>query len=222
MTIKVDKLIRSKRRTISLEIAEDGALIVRIPQKISLEVVKEFVYKKRLWIKQKQELLQERFLKIVPKKFIDGEEFTYLGKIYKLEISQSKHIALDENILKFPQDLLPIAKQSLIKWYKAQALQKITERVNYYVNLSGLKYKSIKITNAKSRWGSCGAYNSLNFSWRLIMAPPEVVDYVIVHEIAHLAVKNHSRRFWHKVQEIMPDYKQRNHWLRKNSHLFIL
>jgi predicted metal-dependent hydrolase len=223
MHIEINKLIRSKRRTISLEITEDGTLIVRAPLKISTAVIEKFAYQKRFWIAEKQKILKERFLKITPKRFVDGEEFMYLGKIFCLKIFDGKFISLTaNNALHFPRDLLPKAKQALVSWYKEQALQNITERVQHYARLANLKYRSIKITSAESRWGSCGARGSLNFSWRLIMAPQEVIDYVVVHEVAHLAVKNHSRRFWHKVQEIMPDYKQRKHWLRKNSHLFVM
>ena len=103
--------------------------------------------------------------------------------------------------------------------YKTQALDYITQRVEYYAQISGLKYRSIRINNATTRWGSCGYKNSLNFSWRLIMAPPRVVDYVIIHELMHLKQKNHSHKFWAEVALMMPDYAQEERWLKQNGYL---
>jgi predicted metal-dependent hydrolase len=86
----------------------------------------------------------------------------------------------------------------------------------------GLTCRSVRITDAKERWGSCNAAGSLNFAWRLVMAPPPVIDYVIVHELAHLVEMNHSQRFWGLVGRILPDYAVRRKWLRENEHLLTL
>jgi predicted metal-dependent hydrolase len=107
-------------------------------------------------------------------------------------------------------------------WYRQNARQILHERVKVYSQQHGFQYQSIRITSARTRWGSCSASRSLNFSWRLIMAPLEVVDYVVVHELVHTVVHNHSKRFWKKVERILPDYNERRKWLRKNgSHLMI-
>jgi predicted metal-dependent hydrolase len=92
----------------------------------------------------------------------------------------------------------------------------IPERVKYYSELSGLKPAAVKISGARKRWGSCGAKGTLNFAGRLVLAPLSVVDYVVVHELVHLVERNHSKRFWRRVEGIMPDYKVRRHWLRSN------
>jgi len=101
-------------------------------------------------------------------------------------------------------------------------LQVITERVQWYAAKHGLEYKQVKITSARTRWGSCNSRGTLSFSWRLVMAPVPVIDYVVVHELAHTVEKNHSKKFWAKVQIIMPDYQNRIEWLDKNGHLFNL
>jgi len=103
--------------------------------------------------------------------------------------------------------------------FKARALEHITKRVEYYAQLSDLKYRSIRINNATTRWGSCGHKDTLNFTWRLMMAPARVVDYVIIHELMHLKQKNHSHKFWAEVAKMVPDYKQDERWLKQNSHL---
>ncbi|MCS7122892.1 MAG: M48 family metallopeptidase, partial [Candidatus Micrarchaeota archaeon] len=81
------------------------------------------------------------------------------------------------------------------------------------------RYNRVRITNARRRWGSCSSSNNLNFSWRLIMAPLEVIDYVVVHELVHTRIKNHSKAFWRMVEAVMPDYDRQRRWLRENGHM---
>ena len=115
--------------------------------------------------------------------------------------------------------VLPNISEGLLNWYKAEALTKINERCEWYTKLTGYKPVSIKITDARKRWGSCGTKGTLNFSWRLIMAPLKVIDLVIVHELVHLEQPNHSKLYWNKIRSIFPDYEKRQQWLKDNDHL---
>ena len=218
--IKIDKIIRSKRRTIALEVTRDASLIVRAPYRTSFDFIEKVVFKKRFWIKEKQEIVRDRHKKVIPKEFISGEGFLYLGNMYKLEFidDMDMPIVFDNNF-KIALKNYDIAKEILIAWYKAQAYQKISERVNWHSSLSGLRYNKIRISDAQKRWGSCSAKGNLNFSWRLIMAPLRVIDYVVVHELAHLEEKNHSKTFWNKIKIMQPDYEQHKNWLKENRHL---
>ena len=83
---------------------------------------------------------------------------------------------------------------------------------------AGLSYKCVRITRALTRWGSCGVKGSLNFSWRLMMLPPHIIDNIVAHEVSHLAVRNHSQRFWRRVEDIFPNYRACERWLRENDH----
>lgn len=103
--------------------------------------------------------------------------------------------------------------------WRQVAREKITERCRYFSELTGYRPVKVSITSARTRWGSCGAKGSINFSWRLAMVPPEVIDYVIVHELVHLAELNHSSRFWRRVGEIVPDHRLHRRWLWENGHL---
>lgn len=221
--IRIDKIIRSKRRTIALEIARDANLIVRAPYSTPLDFIEKVVFKKRFWIKEKQEIVRDRYQKIVPKEFVSGEGFLYLGNMYKLEFVDVLDMSMVfNNGFQISRKNLYTAKAILIAWYKEQAYQKISERVDWHSSLSGLKYNKIKISGAQKRWGSCSAKGNLNFSWRLIMAPLRVIDYVVVHELAHLEENNHSKRFWNKIKIMLPDYKQYKEWLKENRHLLVL
>ncbi len=120
------------------------------------------------------------------------------------------------------QRALPRAKEAFTAWYRAQARPLIEERARAFAARYGFNYKQLKITSARTRWGSCSSRGTLSFTWRLVMAPPECLDYVVVHELAHLRVANHSWTFWEEVGAILPDYKARRKWLRVNGRLLTL
>ncbi|ABS60367.1 MULTISPECIES: M48 family metallopeptidase [Fervidobacterium] len=221
--IKIEKIIRSKRKTVALQITDNGTLIIRVPFNLSEESIWKIINKHKNWIYKNKQEIDARDPKILPKEFVSGEGFLYLGKYYKLHVVEKQDVPLKfENGFYLSKDVLNDAKNVFIDWYKKAAYEKITERVNWWAQKRGFKYNKINITNAQKRWASCSYKGNLNFSWRLIMAPLSVIDYVIVHEIVHLEEKNHSKAFWVKVKALMPDYKKYEDWLKKNGYLLKL
>jgi predicted metal-dependent hydrolase len=218
--IKIDEIIRSKRKTVSIQIKDDGRLIVRAPLRLSKKNILSIVKKHQNWIDTKQQEIIQRNKTL--KKFSEGEEFLYLGKYYPLKIVNN-----NENLLTFEDNFylsdycLSNAKEVFTNWYKQNAEKIIKHRVEYYADIYNLKYTKIKISNAKTRWGSCSYNGNININWRLIMAPVEVLDYVIVHELVHLKIDNHSKNFWQNVEMIYPDYKKAKKWLKDNAHLLL-
>ena len=103
--------------------------------------------------------------------------------------------------------------------YRKEARRRITERAAYFAEKMGVDYGRIAIRAAKTRWGSCSARGNLNFHWKLILMPPAILDYVVVHELAHRIEMNHSPRFWAQVERILPDYRERRRWLKENGGL---
>jgi len=221
MEIKIDKLFRSRRRTVGLEITEDSHLVVRAPRHVGQEYIESIVFKKRDWILAKQQLFRQRKNDYPAKQFVDNENFFYLGKPYPLRLVEGESISLND-YLEFPRRLLLNARDNLIHWYKTCALEKIRERAEFYATVTGLKYSSIRISNAQKRFGSCSYEGNLNFSWRIIMAPLEVIDYVVVHELIHLEEKNHAGGFWRRVGLVLPDYKMRKRFFKNNQGFFNL
>ncbi len=218
MDIKIDELIRSRRKTIGLQITHDARLVVRAPYRASEDFIHKLIARKESWIKSKQEYFRQRQDKMKPKKFAPGEEFLFLGQAYPLKVVEDLPKAIVFNgSLMISQMVLANAHDHLECWYKAEALAHIKQRVEYYAQNTGLKYQSIKVNSATTRWGSCGYKDTLNFTWRLIMASPRVVDYVVVHELMHLKQKNHSRKFWAEVRQIIPDYKEDERWLKEHA-----
>lgn len=224
MDIRIEQIIRTNRKTIALQITEDGALIVRAPFSVSDETIMRVIYKHRDWIKEKKKQMEARDPKFVPKEFVNGEGFLFLGRYYRLQIvdNQEEPLKFENNRFLLSKEALPKAKEVFIDWYKKMAYEKISERVEWYASLSGIKYKKVNITNAQKRWGSCSPNGNLNFSWRLIMAPLSVIDYVVVHELAHIEIKNHSKAFWNKVKVLMPNYEKCKEWLKLNGYLLRL
>jgi hypothetical protein len=218
--IKIDSIIRSKRRSIGLEIARDARLIVRAPKHVSLSLIEDVVYKKRTWIVKKQCLVRKRLDAITPKEFVQGEKFLYLGNEYQLTIINDKDVPFIFRDDRFQLSIhhLHDVRNLFLNWYRNEARWVIEERVRLYSSLSLLQYNRINITGAQRQWGSCGAHGSLNYTWRLIMAPLTVIDYVVVHELVHIKERNHSQRFWSKVSETVPDYRDRRDWLKTNGY----
>ncbi len=161
-----------------------------------------------------------------PRQFIAGEEFYYLGAAYPLEITTSngspKSLTLSRGKFILMDHKLQEAREEFTKWYKLRAREVMEERVRFWSRRFGLVPAGITITSSWQRYGSCSAKNSLSFSWRLIMAPYPVIDYIIVHELAHIREKNHSKRFWTYLGTLMPGYEDQKSWLRENSHLLRL
>jgi len=214
-----DRLIRTRRKTLSLEISRDAKLIVRAPSNAPMYFIEGFISKKQRWIEKKLTTVLERAADSAPRIFTEGQRFPYLGTEYPLSIIEGSDKPLYFNAGFFlSKGHISEAKKIFINWYRKEAVSIIEERLNRYSHMTGLKHNRVKISNAKRRWGSCTAANNLSFNWRLIMAPISVIDYVITHELAHLEEKNHSRQFWAKVSSIFPPFKKSKTWLRDNGH----
>ena len=236
MTFPPHQLIRSKRKTIALIVKPDGSLVVRAPLRTSKAVIEEFVKKNTSWIERKQAEALAAPARPT-KQYVDGATFPYLGTRYALEIVEelgvgvqrrgasdrrspklvTRPVLLDASGFKLAASHQRNAASAFERWYREQARQVLSERVNLFAAQYGFPYKGIRINAARTRWGSCSASGSLSFSWRLIQAPLAVVDYVVVHELVHTVVHNHSKQFWQRVATIMPDYHQHRRWLREHG-----
>jgi len=212
-------LIRSKRKTYALIVQSDGQLIVRAPLRATRAQIDELVRSKDAWIRRKQDEVRRASPKLPRRRFVDGEAFLYLGQAYPLAIlnEQTSPLNLCE-CFTLSGDSRREAGQVFEAWYRRQARRVITERVGWYAARHGLTFTRLRITGARTRWGSCGAKGSLNFAWRLVMAPLRVIDYVVVHELAHLTVRSHSKAFWTRVAAMLPDYREPRLWLKENGH----
>jgi predicted metal-dependent hydrolase len=216
---------RERKKTLSLRIMPDGNIVIRAPHRTPKEEIESFFQSKQDWVRKKLREKEDLSLDDSAKtrKFVSGEQFLYLGEFYPLEIESKngRKTALTLSWSRFilDEERAEEARALFIKWYQAEAKRLFANRVDHYSKKFSLFAANIKITSAECRYGSCSPVNNLSFTWRLVMAPLAVIDYVIIHELVHTKVKNHSRTFWESVASAMPDYKAQREWLRRNNHL---
>jgi predicted metal-dependent hydrolase len=214
------RLIRSRRRTLALVIEADGSLIVRAPLRLANSAIQDFIAQKAEWVQRTQTKLQARAAQRASHTFEPGDAFPLLGQSIPLTLVPAQRPALQFDGVRFSlsQNSQPNAKRLFENWYREYARLHLFERVEYFAALHALTYHGLRITSAVTRWGSCNHKNELAFTWRLVMAPPEVIDYVVVHELAHTVQHNHGPKFWNLVAEIVPAYKQHVRWLKQHGH----
>jgi predicted metal-dependent hydrolase len=209
-------LVRSKRRSVALHVQFDGSLLVRAPLRASKKVIDSFVMSKEKWIeKQRQKLIHQ--ISTQQEKLIDPYHYIlYFGKFYPVEIAEQdeKKVFFDGKKFLIARKNYSQAASMIEAWFRHEAQRILFDRVSWYARNHHFKPKKVRITSARTRWGSCSNLGTISFSWRLIMAPPHVVDYVVVHELVHLLEKNHQKSFWAKVALILPDYESRRKWLK--------
>ncbi len=219
--MQIDQIIRSSRKTIALIVQRDGKLLVRAPYSATNAQIMHFVNEKTDWIQKKQAQVQQRQAAApVALQFVEGESFLYLGKLYPLHLNDQELplLVLLNGQFNLAKSAQSHAKDIFIAWYKQQAHQVISERVTLFASQYNLtSWKQIRITSARTRWGSCSSSGTLSFTWRLVMAPLPALDYVVIHELAHLLEKNHSKRFWERVAAMLPDFAVQSRWLKENG-----
>lgn len=200
-------LIRSKRKTLGLYI-RGGVLEVRAPLNAPKKVIDNFVFSKEEWIHDRLAHSKEQ-AQNKKEFFLDyGDAILYLGKEYPIVPKEGNNVGFDNEQFYMPLGLSPDQiKVACVQIYRILAKRDLTDRVLKFSAQMSVTPSAVKINGAKTRWGSCSSKKNLNFSWRLIMADSEVIDYVVVHELAHITEMNHSNRFWAIVAEIIPDYE---------------
>ncbi len=213
------QVIRSRRKTTAIEVHPDGRVVVRCPLRTSRRDIELVVAAKGDWIRLKQDELARQAQRF-PKKqrFVDGEVFYFLGEAYPVKIveRQAQALVLNGTFCLRRSDM-PRAAEIFEAWYKAQARRIFEARVAEISRLNGFRPTRLRLSSARTRWGSCSAKGSISLTWRLVMTPLMIIDYVIVHELSHLVEHNHSSRFWVRVETIVPDYRARRAWLKANA-----
>ncbi|NOQ94868.1 MAG: DUF45 domain-containing protein [Methylophaga sp.] len=216
-------VIKSSRRKTSALKIKDQLVSIHIPSRLPLKFARDFVLQKTSWIQKK---LAEQSQKETPEKqFIDGDVFLFLGKEYTLRLIQADTSA---SVTKTSFELelhgrlnrlsITAIRTALIRWYKQQAEHYLTSRTAEIAREIDLTPTSITVKTYKARWGSCGVRGDVQFNWKLMLAPPDIIDYVIIHELCHLKHHNHSALFWHLVEHNSPTFKASRQWLKSNGH----
>lgn len=223
-------VIRTDRKKSATIKVEEGKVQVIIPKYLSPQRLELLMKEKTPWIRKKlHEYSQVEPVK--PKEYVSGESFTYLGRNYRLKLTESD---ADEIKLKGGQFVLGangnlsdeeksvVVRDLLLEWYFIHARQRLEEKTRRYANLIGVEPKSVQIKSYKSRWGSCSSKGDISYNWKIIIAPHRIVDYVVVHELCHMLHHDHSDLFWKSVEGFFPDYQQCREWLKMNGASLII
>jgi predicted metal-dependent hydrolase len=209
-------LIRSKRRTMAIHIKKDITLEVRAPLKTPKAEIDRFVMSKRNWIEKHLAAIAQQADNRARFSIRYNDTLSLQGREYPIIAKEGKRAGFDDQCFFLPPALPPDEiKRVIIQVYRAVAKEILANKVNDYSKQMGVMPAAVKVNSAKTRWGSCSGKNIINFSWRLVMADDDVINYVVVHELAHIREHNHSERFWRVVASVLPDYERRRKKLKE-------
>jgi predicted metal-dependent hydrolase len=216
------------RKDLSISVEWLDGVKVFVPKDFPENELNKILYNKATWILSKWRELQEITTAPPPKEFVSGEKLPYLGRFYRLKVDKTY---AEVASLQFKQGKFYYSNpaqfdnEARVKngialyrdWLKTHGEQKIQERVALYEKKMGVTPNKVEIKEQKFRWGTCTPAGNIYLNWRIVMAPLKIIDYLLVHEMAHLKYPNHSKDFWKVVHSILPDYEERKEWLRING-----
>ncbi|WP_051415498.1 M48 family metallopeptidase [Nocardiopsis sp. CNT312] len=202
----------SKRRTVGITVDRDGSLLLHVPDGLAWERVEVWARSKRHWVRDKladKDLLLSRQS---TREFVSGEGFDYLGRRYRLKVTDEiEGVHFNGGRIRMHPKLAygPDPAGAMAAWYRERARRWLPGRLRPWQARMALHPAGVHVRGLGHRWGSLGAGGRLNLHWAVMQLPPTVVDYVLVHELAHLAVRDHSPAFWELVRTAVPDYGHR-------------
>ncbi len=217
-----------KAKNVRFSVSLHKGLEIVIPMSFPVTDVETLIQQREKWVLKNLQSVEEMRARLTSAQQDSLTKIRYLGKVYRIVVildnSSPIRVELKENkaFLTLPDRNEKLIRQVIEAWYKWAAKSLFEERVNVWADCMQLSYRHIFIKNQKTRWGSCSKQQNLNFNLKVIMAPLDVVDYVVIHELAHLKEMNHSRSFWQLVEEFCPDYKKQLAWLKENGYELVI
>lgn len=217
-------VVRSRRRKKTVQITLDPleGVVVAAPMRTSAKSLREIVERRAGWIVRRS---SDSILHPRPKEFVSGESLPYLGRQVRLFVEHadvpkvsvrfdhwSFHITVPANLN--GDERRPAIARTVERWYRKRAQARLDDRVDLWSKILACKRPRVLTRDQRQRWGSCGPDGTLRFNWRIVMAEPALMDYVVVHELLHLRIRNHSQDFWAAMAAAMPDYRERRARLR--------
>jgi predicted metal-dependent hydrolase len=214
------KVLRSKRRSFSIKVNRDLSIEVRVPLRFKDGDLPPLLAKHQGWIeKKKYEMMA--LPPVVPIVFASGHEVPVLGVSHRIEVTLGKRAKCVQTAGMLMVTVRELSDREVyrvvLKWYREYAREVVEQCVRGWATDFSVDYQSVRIKSMTSRWGSCSSNRLLNFNWRLVMAPMEVLEYVVVHELCHLLEMNHGPRFWAEVRSRVPRFKDHVQWLKVNG-----
>jgi predicted metal-dependent hydrolase len=217
-------VVRSRRTTADIVVERDGRVIVRAPVTLLDEDIEDIVKSKRYWIYKTLAEWRDLNAARVLREYRNGEGFLYLGRSYRLSLvaNQDEPLLLKGGRFCLRRDVVDrgevaTAKTAFREYFIARGHERITQRVRYYAPKVGVIPREVHVRELGHRWASCSPKGNLAFHWKCMMAPPTIIDYIVVHELCHFHYLNHSEGFWNEVDKVLPVYRERKEWLKTNG-----
>lgn len=217
-------VVRTRRTTADIVVERDGRVIVRAPAALPDERIENIVQSKQPWIYKTLAEWRDLNATRVLREYRNGEGFLYLGRSYRLSLvaDQDEPLVLRNGRFYLRRDLadrgeVAVAKAAFRNYFIARGYERITQRVRYYAPKVGVAPREIGVRELGHRWASCSPKGNLAFHWKCMMAPLIIIDYIVVHELCHFHHLNHTEGFWNEVDKVIPGYRERKEWLRKNG-----
>ncbi|MDQ8199382.1 SprT family zinc-dependent metalloprotease [Pelagicoccus enzymogenes] len=219
---------RSERSTTDIIVERDGTILVRAPSWIDDQRVSKIVRSKQHWIYKSLAEWRDLNATRVIREFKNGEGFLYLGRSYRLSLvserQQKVDLQLKNGRFQLRRELvdngdLAAVRSAFRKFYSERGSERIQERVDYFAPKVGVPIPTIDIRDLGFKWASCkpGRASEVSFDWRCMMAPQTVIDYIVAHELCHFHYLDHTEAFWNEVDKVIPKWRERKEWLRKNG-----
>lgn len=216
-------IIWKKRKTIGIYVDAYGNVEVRAMKDAPEADIDKMVKAKWSWIQKHVKEQTEKTKGFKEKTYEEGEEFLFLGREYPIKVIENRdsnmeaiEFAGSELIIRTMENDNEKLKKMMTRFYKQQCKKYVEKRIRLYQPQFKVKPRGIKISSNKKHWGTCNSQREMTFNWKLVMAPIEVLDYVVIHEMCHMLHMNHDRSFWRLVGKIMPDYERQESWLRES------
>ena len=223
------RIRRSGRaRHARINVGGDGVEVV-LPRRFPLREVQPFVDGKRPWIERTLRRMAESRAELAVPRLEHGGEVPYLGELLRLSVRVEPgrvrpHVTRRGDLLHAAvgEPGREALRSALERWYRRRARNEVGSRLELATARAAVAYSSLQIRGQRSRWASCSPAGAMSFNWRLLLAPAEILDYVVEHEVAHLEVLDHSERFWALVAVRCPEWREREDWLRRHGHALTL
>ncbi len=197
------RLVRSKRKTLALYVLPDASVEIRAPFRMQASEIEAFAASKKDWIETHVQAVQQKIRERERYSAGEGDTVLFLGKEYPVRFAEQGAVRLEQGDCILPVDERE-RKRALIEWYRREAEGQLPQFIEKWKSFTGISCRSVRVGNAAGRWGSCTGRNDIRLSWRLILLPEELIDYVAVHELCHTVEHNHSPMFWKKVETVLP------------------
>lgn len=218
------EVVRSRRSTTDIIIERDGSVLVRAPEWLDDDQVADIVKSRNYWIYQGLAEWRDLNATRVLREYKNGEGFLYLGRAYRLLLvsDQEEPLQLKDGRFTLRRDLveqgeIAAARTVFRDFYVAKGLERLHARVDYYAPKVGVDPAGVEVKELGHRWATCSTSGKLSFHWKVMMAPQTIIDYIVVHELCHFHHRDHTDAFWNEVDKVMPDFRERKEWLRKNG-----